>query len=227
MDGEGIAYPEDRGGRPIPPEALASLRKLMELRGPGAPPPANAAELERFAGRLAEVTRLLLGFTLDMQRGMGEFHRAYGIPGSTSGTEAPAAADLMSRLLDEPGEEAGRRLQEVLQELKVHHAGLLEGYQEAAHEGARQLLDALDPEAIRREYAGSRIAVGPFKLSSRLRPVMVQVVWEEFLRRFARLRALAPADYERYHREGFRRGYRAFRDARLGRRSAGEDPANP
>jgi hypothetical protein len=224
MNGEGIAYPGGRGGPPIPPEILASLRTLVELRGSGVPPPGDAGELERFAGRLAEITHLLLGFYQDMQRGMDEFHRVYGIPGLTPGAGSPEAAEFTRRLFDEDGGEARERLREVIQELKVHHAGLLEGYQEAAHEGARQLLEALDPEAIRREYAGSRIEVGPFKLSSRLRPVMVQVVWEEFLRRFAQLKALAPADYERFHRDGFRRGYRTFRDARLGRRSGDADP---
>lgn len=206
------------------PEVLAALRKVLELRGPGTPPPNDAEELERFSGRLAEVTLMLLGFFLEMQGGMSEFRRAYGVPGGESAFGEPSAADLAGRLLGDGGDELRRRLAEGMQELKVHQAGLLEGYQEAAHEGVRRILEVLDPEAIRREYAGTRIEVGPFKLSSRLRPVLIQVVWEEFLRRFAGLKALAPADYERFHRDGFRRGYRGFREARMGRRPADGAP---
>lgn len=221
MNGEASARP---GGTPVSPEVLAALRHMLELRGPGKPPLKDAEELERFAGRTAEVTLMLLGFFLDMQRGMEQFRKAYGIPGPDAGAGDPSAAEVAARLLGEEGDEVRIRLQEAVQEIKVHQAGLLEGYQEAAHEGARRLLDVLDPEAIRREYAGTGIEVGPLKLPSRWRPVMMQVVWEEFLRRFAGLRSLAPADYERFHRDGFRRGYRGFREARLGRRSETGDP---
>ncbi len=223
MNGEGMSQSPDRDAAPIPPGIEAALAELLRLRGSGERQVRSPEELERFAGRLSRVTVMLLGFFLDMERGMEEFRRAYGIPASEPGPKAQDAGDLARRLLGDGGEETLARLEASIQELKVHHAGLLEGYQEAAHEGAKNLLDMLDPDRIRREFAGTRIAVGPFKLSSRLRPVMIQVVWEEFLRRFAQLRALAPADFERFHREGFRRGYRNFRDARTGRRRGEED----
>ncbi len=166
-------------------------------------------------------TLSLLAFFLEMLRGMEEFRRAYGIKGATSELSAFPPEELARRLL--AGPESGRArdaLMAGVQDLKLHHAALIEGYHEATHAGAKRLLDDLDPEAIRRDFAGARVRVGPLSLGTNLRPVLVQVVWEEFLRRFQQLRALEPADFERFYREGFRDGYHRFREARPGRAAA-------
>ena len=171
--------------------------------------------------RPAEPTLSLLAFFLEMLRGMEEFRRAYGIKGATSELSASSPEELARRLFAGPGGERAREaLMTGVQDLKLHHAALIEGYHEATHTGARRLLDDLDPEAIRREFAGARIRVGPIALGTNIRPVLVQVVWEEFLRRYRQLRALESADFERFYRDGFRNGYHRFRETRLGRASA-------
>lgn len=202
-----FAPPSDPGGRP---DGLGT-----NAAGPVRPAP---TDLDRAAARLAEVNLTLLAFFLEMTRGMEEFRRANEIPAAPSGLASATPSDLSRRLLS-PGDgaEAMRRLTDGMQELKVHHAALLEGYHQATHEGARRLLERLDPEAIRREFEGGRVRVGPLSLSARFRPVLVQAVWEEFLRRQRLLAALEPGDLERFFRDGFRQGYWRFREARLGK----------
>ncbi len=224
MNGEEASYSADREGGAAASRMTQILREALGQTGV----PIDMGERGSALDRLAETNLLLLGFFLDMERGMEEFLRAYGLPGRASRFAGLPAEEVARRLVGggDPAESL-QAVRERIQELKVHHAGLLEGYHEAAQSGTRRLLDELDPESMRKEYAGSSIRVGPLKLSSRLRPVMMQVVWEEFLRRFAQLRALAPADYERFFRDGFRRGYQSFRDARLGRSAPAPENEEP
>jgi hypothetical protein len=171
--------------------------------------------------RLADANLALLTFFLEMVRGMGEFRRAYEIPGAESELASLSPHDLARRLSAPAGAgEALGSVAQAMQELKLHHAALLEGYHEATHEGSRRLLDGLDPEAIRRELGGSRVRVGPISLGVGFRPVLVQAVWEEFLRRYRQLRALEPSDFERFYRDGFRHGYRRFGESRQARPAA-------
>jgi|GEM_PF-5644696 len=190
-------------------EGLETVESVLEgmARRDGARSP---EELRDLAVRLGRVGLLLAGFYADMVRGMAEFRKVYGIPGAGEIESAPARELLAQALDPAAGERTVAEMEARIQDLKVHHAALLEGFHEATAIGSHELLATLDPRAIHDEYRDTKIQVGPLKLSSRLRPVMMQVVWEEFLRRFKRLRSLEPSDYEKFFRDGFREGYRRF-----------------
>ncbi len=165
----------------------------------------------------------LLSFYLDMTRGMSEFRRAYGLDAAGEPPPPRTPGDLARELSTEA--EAGpawRELRSGLQDLKVHHAALLEAYNEAAQTGSRRLLDSLDPNEIRKEFQGAKVRVGPFKIPCHSGPLLVQAIWEELLRRFRQYGALDAAQFERFYREGFQRGYRQFFEARASRSGEGE-----
>jgi hypothetical protein len=178
------------------------------------------ASHQAFSRLLADVNLELLGFLLDMWRGMDGFRKANRLPGADPELLSLSPQDLAGKLLASPEKDKVRRsLAGWVQELKLHHAALLEGYQEAVAEGTRRILDEFDPEAMSRELEGMTIKVGPLPLSSAWRPVRVQAVWEEYLQRFQKMRSLESTDYERFHREGFRRGYLRFLQSHQGRGS--------
>ncbi|MBU1698551.1 MAG: hypothetical protein KJ970_14905 [Candidatus Eisenbacteria bacterium] len=166
---------------------------------------------QAFSRLLADVNLELLEFLLDMWRGMDGFRKANQLPGADPELLSLKPHDLAAKLLTSSEKEAVRRsLHQWVQELKLHHAALLEGYQEAVAEGTRQILDEFDPEAMSRELEGTKVKVGPIMMNSSWRPLRTQAIWEEYLLRFQKLRALEAADYERFHREGFRQGYLRF-----------------
>jgi hypothetical protein len=180
----------------------------MEAEGaiPGAGPGARSAP-----PRLGELNLLLLGFYLEMRRGMEEFRRVYGL--STSETPGTVLRpEMLAERLFKPHEwsEALRELEMGIQELKIHHAALLEGYQQATQDGARELLQSVDPERLRETFEGGSVQVGPLRLSSGWKPLLLQAIWEEMLRKFQEYRTLEPGDFERFFVDGFRRGYRRF-----------------
>jgi hypothetical protein len=188
------------------------MREAMEVREDTGAPPLSSQDAENAARQIAALNHQLLGFLLEMHRGMGEFRRSYGLAvDSEAGlvTRESVASDLFR---SGGGERIGRLTEMLSRELMVHHAALLEGYHEATQDGSRRILGDLDPETMYREHAGSKIQVGPFQIDCSWRPVMFQVIWEEFIRRFERLKKLAPSDFERFYRDGFRRGYKRFCD---------------
>jgi hypothetical protein len=146
---------------------------------------------------------------------MEEFRRVYGLSASEAGVSTVRPEELAERLFN-PGEWNGalRELEDGIQELKFHHAALLEGYHQATHEGARELLQSLDPERLREGFEGGKVQLGPLRLSCSWQPILVQAIWEEMLRRFQEYRALEPGDFERFYIEGFRKGYRRFWEGR-------------
>ena len=164
--------------------------------------------------------RQLVAFYYDLVCAMGEFHRLYGLTGA--GPAVPAETpDLLLKRLEDPATAAAAHAQLAvgIRELKLHHAALLEAYHQAAHDGACELLDTIDPERLRREFEGEKVRVGPIRISCRWKPLLMQAIWEEQLARFRRYRAMEATDFERFFREGFRKGYRRFLDP--------ERPAEP
>ncbi len=177
--------------------------------------------------RLGELNLILLGFYLEMRRGMEEFRRVYGLSVSEADSSSIRPEKLAERLFDpREGAEALRELEGGLQELKIHHAALLEAYHQSTHEGARELLQTLDPDRLRESFEGGKLQVGPLRLSCRWRPILVQTIWEELLRRFQEYRVLEPGDFERFYIEGFRKGYRRFWEGRFPQ-SGGPRSADP
>ncbi len=154
---------------------------------------------------------LLLAHLLDMHRAMGQFRRVYGLESEAVDLSGLTPQEAASRLRHPSTAPAMRhQLQQASEEIKLHHAGLLEGYQASTYTGATEILDLLDPTRMAAEIQARTVRIGPLRLSSRFRPILMQAVWEEFLRRFRRLRKLEAPDFERYFREGFRQGYRRF-----------------
>jgi hypothetical protein len=162
-----------------------------------------------------ETARLLLRLLLGLRRGMVEFRRAYGLGEPDSFLDSMTPEEILAGLAATgTGAEVRLALERGIEDLMIHQASLLEAYQAATARGSRTLLDSLDPEALRNQVEAGKVRIGPVTLPARFPPVLMQAVWEEFLRRFAELRRLDPADFERFYRDGFRDGYREFRAAR-------------
>jgi predicted component of type VI protein secretion system len=196
----------------------------MGMDEPQQRPQAAESSHQAFSRLLADVNLELLEFLLDMWRGMDGFRRSNQLPGADPELLSLKPHELAAKLLTSPEKEAVRRsLHRWVQELKLHHAALLEGYQEAVAEGTSGILDEFDPEAMSRELKGQKVKVGPVSLSSDWRPVRTQAIWEEYLLRFRKLRSLEAADYERFHREGFRRGYLNFLQTHQSGGGAGDE----
>ena len=171
-------------------------------------------------GRPEEALPLLLRLFLGLRRGMVEFRRAYGLGEPESLLDSMTAEEILGRLsVAEARGDVWIAIERGIEDLMIHQASLLEAYQAATQRGSRAILDALDPETLRNQIEAGKVRVGPITLPTRFSPVLMQAVWEEFLRRFAELRRLDPADFERYYRDGFRDGYREFRAARSPRDS--------
>lgn len=171
-------------------------------------------------GRPEDAVQLLLRLFLGLRRGMVEFRRAYGLGEPDSLLDSMTPEEILERLsAPEAQGEVRVALERGIEDLMIHQASLLEAYQAATQRGSRTILDSLDPETLRNQVEAGKVRVGPLTLPARFPPVLMQAVWEEFLRRFAELRRLDPADFERFYRDGFRDGYREFRAARSPRGS--------
>ncbi|MBK8232228.1 MAG: hypothetical protein IPK72_16995 [Candidatus Eisenbacteria bacterium] len=188
-----------------------------QAAGPGTGAPQGEAPPLRAADRVErELHRTLLHSLLELERGVLEFRRVYGIASDELPLPDP---DDLARRLAHPVEAAQARMEldRILQDLKVHQIALLEGYTEATQVGSQRLIESLDPEKVRDQFDRGSVQVGPLKVSARFRPVLIQAIWEEILRRCQQYRALDPVQFERFYREGFQRGYRRFWEARRGR----------
>ena len=167
-----------------------------------------------------EALRLLLRLFLGLRQGMVEFRRAYGLGEPDSLLDSMTPEEILGRLsATEVRGDVWIAIERGIEDLMIHQASLLEGYQAATQQGSRTILDSLDPEALRNQVEAGKVRIGPITLPARFPPVLMQAIWEEFLRRFADLKRLDPADFERFYRDGFRDGYREFRAARSPRDS--------
>jgi predicted component of type VI protein secretion system len=170
--------------------------------------------------RPEEAIQILLRLFLGLRRGMIEFRRAYGLGEPDSLLDSMTPEEILSGLPAMRARGDVRlALEQGVEDLMIHQASLLEAYQAATQRGSRTILDSLDPETLRNQVEAGKVRVGPITLPARFPPVLMQAVWEEYLRRFAELSRLDPADFERFYRDGFRDGYREFRAARSSRNS--------
>jgi hypothetical protein len=170
--------------------------------------------------RPEEALQLLLRLFLGLRRGMVEFRGAYGLGEPESLLDSMTPEEVLGRLsAAEARGDVWIAIERGIEDLMIHQAALLEAYQAATQRGSRTILDSLDPETLRNQVEAGKVRIGPISLPVRFPPVLMQAVWEEFVRRFAELRRLDPADFERFYRVGFRDGYREFRAARSPRDS--------
>ncbi|NNF06743.1 MAG: hypothetical protein HKN21_08280 [Candidatus Eisenbacteria bacterium] len=204
----------------MPEYMVAALKPLLEQAGADLEIAKRPNELQAVATRMRNLNLLLASFVLDMSRGMEQFRKIYGLPSGNPVDESSEEKLLKRVLSGAEGDAALNDLRDTLQDLKLHHAALLEGYQQATHIGSAEILRQLDPLSMERKHRDSSIKVGFMKLPSSFKPVMMQVIWEEFIDRFRKLRKLEPNDYEKFFRDGFREGYQKFRESRSGPRPA-------
>ena len=198
----------------LPAEIRAAVAPLERSAGPIR----TVADLARVVEGLSGRHDRLAGFLGDMVRGMDGYRRTFGLSSVALETFSEDGPALPSRL-GAPGGAAD--MARAMAEVKLHQLAVMEGYYRATSEGSRHLLGEVDPQAVAEEAAKSGIQVGPVKLPGTFKPLLVQAVWEEMLRRFDRLRRLESADFDRFFREGFRSGYRECVEAQR------PDPAEP
>lgn len=167
---------------------------------------ATTSEASRAIRELADRHDQLAQFLGDMVRGMDGYRKTFGLSTVELGAlSEEGSEDLAARLGGGAGSDDMAR---AMAEVKLHQLAVMEGHYRATSDGSRRLLEEVDPQAVAKAAAGQGIRVGPVKLPGSFKPVLIQAVWEEILRRFDRLRRLESADFDRFFREGFRAGYR-------------------
>jgi hypothetical protein len=199
----------------IPPQVTESLQTLLGLATPEGSGRIPIVDLRVFSRRLADLTVELLGLLISLQRGMEEFRNAYGLAAPSPSAEKAAPADprdLAAAILNAgETEDPLQRLRQWIRELRIHTAGLLEAHYVSTSEGSRRLLGEMDPAAMAGEFKGSTVKVGPMRVPCVWGPLLMQSVWEEYLKRFQSMKALDPGDFERiFFRDGFTEGYARF-----------------
>lgn len=126
---------------------------------------------------------------------------------------------LDPRLSDEAVSERLCLLEEALDEVEMHHLAMLEGYKAGVREGARRLIDQLNPEALAEEVAKE-------KLLYRLVSVLARAEALDRLR--DQLRDLRTEDWaaaeQRSYRPAFIKAYLARMTAARRRRSFSDEP---
>lgn len=110
------------------------------------------------------------------------------------------------------GEESAvrlRSLKSVTERIILHVMGLLEGYRKSVDEGARKLLQRIDPELVRKEFADSKVGIGPLQIPLRSVSLLLDLKVFQVLRRRHQdlLREDRGVLERRYFRPGFIHGY--------------------
>lgn len=110
----------------------------------------------------------------------------------------------------DPQEAAG--LKQALDELKHHQLATMAGYERSVTEGARSLLDSLDPVSIEREYLGAgEDAPGKTKAGlKRFIPFRGYFLWHAYRNRFSQISNEDARWYQRQFLPAFRQGYRDY-----------------
>lgn len=103
-------------------------------------------------------------------------------------------------------------LKQALDELKHHQLATMAGYERSVTEGARSLLDTLDPTSIEREFLGvADDQPGKSKFSvKRLVPLRGYFLWQAYRKRFSQIGNEDARWYQRQFLPAFRQGYRDY-----------------
>lgn len=103
-------------------------------------------------------------------------------------------------------------LKQALDELKHHQLATMAGYERSVTEGARSLLDSLDPVSIEREFLGvTEDTTGKRKLGlKRLIPFRGYFLWQSYRKRFSQIGNEDARWYQRQFLPAFRQGYRDY-----------------
>jgi hypothetical protein len=110
----------------------------------------------------------------------------------------------------DPQEAAG--LRHALDELKHHQLATMAGYDRSVAEGARALLDSLDPESVEREYFGiSEVPTGKNRGGmKRFIPFRGYFLWQSYRKRFSQIQSEDARWFQRQFLPAFRQGYRDY-----------------
>ena len=110
----------------------------------------------------------------------------------------------------EPQEAVG--LRQALDELKHHQLATMAGYELSVAEGARSLLDSLDPESVEREYLGiTDVPAGKNQVGvKRFIPFRGYFLWKSYRKRFSQIQSEDARWFQRQFLPAFRQGYRDY-----------------
>ncbi len=107
-------------------------------------------------------------------------------------------------------------LKKALEELKHHQLATMAGYEQSVAEGARSLLDSLDPSSVEREYLGlTEDQAGKTRGGlKRFIPFRGYFLWQSYRKRFSQIQSEDARWYQRQFLPAFRQGYRDYMVAR-------------
>ncbi len=112
----------------------------------------------------------------------------------------------------ETTDEAIASLKISLEELKHHQLATMAGYERSVAEGARSLLDSLDPASVEREYLGTGDdqTAKPRGGLKRFLPFRGCFLWNSYKKRFSQITSEDARWYQRQFLPAFRQGYRDY-----------------
>ncbi len=211
---QGAARPPSGGYRaPAPPASSGGGRLLTAFAEAYLPPSVKLAEAEvpqQVLGRVADVLETFARSYVEMRKGYEEFGREMGVRTVQGNGPVEQARDpkmLLAYLLDPGHPTRSRDLQAAFADLMVHQVALLNG----VVEGAKALLEPLDPEKIQEENPGG------------IWPMKAQALWKVYVERYQELQDEDSAIEERLFGRRFGRAYTSM----LGQRGDAKEADEP
>lgn len=198
---------------PVPPSGSGGGRLLTAFAEAYLSPNVKLAEAEvpqQVLGRVADVLETFARSYVEMRKGYEEFGREMGvrtIQGNGPVEQARDPKQLLAYLLDPGNPTRSRDLQAAFADLMVHQVALLNG----VVEGAKALLEPLDPEAIQEASPGG------------IWPMKAQALWKVFVERYQELQDEDSAIEEKLFGRRFARAYTSM----LGQRGDAKEPDEP
>lgn len=221
--------------RPYANEAVIYLERLAHHFSGDEARFQDAAQIRAFCERIRRSVNLLVAEFQELLAGRKKVQNDWSLYSSTTLKDDQALmtrdvrlgdihGDLGRVLFDwkhpevDPQEAAG--LKETLDELKHHQLATMAGYERSVVEGARSLMDSLDPASIEREFLGiGDSAQGKNRLNwKRFLPFRGCLLWQSYRKRFSQIASEDARWYQRQFLPAFRQGYR---DYMVSRSSAG------
>jgi type VI secretion system protein len=198
---------------PAPSSGSGGGRLLTAFAEAYLPPSVKLAEAEvpqQVLGRVADVLETFARSYVEMRKGYEEFGREMGvrtIQGNGPVEQARDPKQLLAYLLDPSHPTRSRDLQAAFADLMVHQVALLNG----VVEGAKALLEPLDPEAIQEASPGG------------IWPMKAQALWKVFVERYQELQDEDSAIEEKLFGRRFARAYTSM----LGQRGDAKEAEEP
>lgn len=187
----------------------------------------DSAQIRAFCERLRRSVTLLVEEFQELLAGRKKVQNDWSLYSSVASGDDQAMmtrdirlgdihGDLGRVLFDwrhpESTDKASADLKRALEELKHHQLATMAGYEHSVAEGARALLDSLDPVSVEREYLG--VGEGTQGKSQgglkRFLPLRGYFLWEFYKKRFSQIASEDARWYQRQFLPAFRQGYRDY-----------------